>query len=130
MRTAWLIALVGCGGGAPTCSTDSDCSGQVCARDEQCYPAAQIRSVVINWTVSGAPPTASSCAAIPNLVLELDTSDLSTGFEFEPVPCIEGKFTLDKLPTIYTEVDLGVEGDFSQSERIGSDNTVSFDLTP
>ncbi len=130
MRTVCLIALVGCGGGATICSTDGDCSGQVCARDEQCYPASQIRSVVINWTVSGAAPTATSCASIANLVLQFDTNDLSTSFEFEPVPCIEGKFTLDKLPTIYTQVDLGSENDFAQSEPIGSDNTVSFDLIP
>ncbi len=129
MRAAWLIAFVGCGGPSP-CTTDGDCSGEVCARDEQCYPASQIRSVVITWTVSGAAPTAASCAAIPNLVLEFDSSDLVSGFEFEPVPCIEGKFTLDKLPTIYTQVDLGSGVDYTQSEPIGSDNTVSFDLTP
>jgi hypothetical protein len=135
MRSSLILAclLAACGGSSTgsSCTVDSDCSGDVCARDGQCYPSSQVRSVAITWTVSGAAPTTSSCSEFPDLTLEFDNADGVNAFEFEPVPCIEGKFTIDKLPLDYVQVDLGLADSFTAaSQTIGSDNMVSFDLTP
>jgi hypothetical protein len=82
----------------------------VCTRDDRCLPPDEVRAVHISWTVSGAPASATSCAAAPDLVLDL-RSQGGASFGFEPVPCAEGMFTVDRLPTDYDTVQLGRASD-------------------
>lgn len=83
------------------CNDGRGCSGGlVCTRNDRCLPAGQVRAVHVTWMVSGAAPTQTSCGASPDLVVELRSSsgDRSDGLEFSPVPCVEGKFSVDRLP--------------------------------
>lgn len=98
-------------GGDPIygCRQDAECGAQVCARDGECYPAASIRLVVTTWTVRGEAATAASCAAHPDLSIHFETANFQS-FGFAPVPCRNGKFTIDKLPASYTRVELGIAG--------------------
>lgn len=87
------------------CEKDSDCPGQVCARDGSCQNAADLYAAHVNWTLKGQPASAQTCSAVPSLELQFDQGD-AYGFGFAPVPCAEGKFSIDKLPTWYTRIDL------------------------
>lgn len=101
------------------CHADTDCSasGEVCARSGECLPAAEVKIVHVNWTLLGQPAGTDTCATSPHLELTfLDSSD-GAQFGFAPLPCVEGKFTVDKLPTWYTTVDLAKEGDYSAGVR-------------
>jgi hypothetical protein len=93
------------GGG---CHDDSTCKGLVCARTGVCLSADQIRAVHVSWTVSGMPASQTSCASAPDLEIELDSPSGSGGrLAFVPVPCIEGKFSVDKAPISIDHVSLG-----------------------
>ncbi len=100
------------GGGGYGCSQDSDCnvgsgSGNVCARDEECLPASEVWTVHVTWTVSGQPASAATCTSTPDLQLFFgEVGESGWDFGFAPVPCAEGEFTIDKLPTFYTQVGL------------------------
>jgi hypothetical protein len=85
-------------------------SDRVCTRDHQCLPPDQVRAVHITWTVSGAPASATSCAAAPDLRIDF-VSRSGPHLGFEPVPCAEGVFTVDRLPTDYDAVQLGRASD-------------------
>jgi hypothetical protein len=117
-RALAFVFVVGCG--SPSSAPPGECSGssgcaadQVCTRDSQCLPADQVRAVHVTWTVSGAPANATSCAAAPDLLLDL-RSRSGPNLGFEPVPCAEGKFTVDRLPTDYDQVELGRASDRSR----------------
>src|SRR5205823_12961136 len=83
MRIAIFALLAGCmqqdpgpymdPGPGPTggsgCSSDSQCGGQVCARDGSCVSAADVFTVHVNWTVKGAPADPTSCSSHPDLDL-------------------------------------------------------------
>ncbi len=89
---------------------DSGCpTGEVCARIGGCTPADQIRAVHINWTLSGQPANATTCDATPSLYLQISPPN-TFGLGWAPVPCSQGKFTIDKIPLVFTEVDLNVRG--------------------
>jgi hypothetical protein len=117
-RALAAVVLVGCSGVPGStrslperCDDNVPCSTDlVCARNELCLPPDQVREIHVTWTVSGAPASPTSCAAAPDLVLEL-RSESGLHFEFEPVPCAEGEFTIDRLPTEYDTVQLGRESD-------------------
>jgi hypothetical protein len=116
-RALAFVLVAGCAGPA---SAPGDCNGasgcgadQVCTRDHQCLPPDQVRAVHVTWTVSGAPASATSCAAAPDLVLDL-RSRRGASLGFEPVPCAEGVFTVDRLPTDYDMVELGRTSDRSR----------------
>lgn len=105
------------GAGYTYCTTDADCnydggSDYVCARDEECLLPSEIRTVHVNWTVSGQPASATSCTNAPDLQLFFGES---AGDEWEwgfaPVPCAEGVFTIDKMPTYFETIDLLRNGD-------------------
>ncbi len=129
MRAVLLIALLaGCGSSDDSCSADSDCGGDVCARDGECLPASEIKAVKVVWTIGGAPADATSCASNPDFYLYFYGS-LTYSFGYEPVPCMQGQFFIDKLPTAFDSVELGVEGGFRKVERIDNTNTASFDLS-
>ena len=109
----WGSGTGGGGGNTGYCHLDTDChaTGQVCARDGECLLASQVRIVHVNWTVRKQPAATASCSSASNL--DITFYDGQTSFGFSPVPCVEGKFTVDKLPSIYTSVGLERAGDFN-----------------
>jgi hypothetical protein len=134
MRTALLaLLLVGCvprdsyppdpgpyyppqgggggGGGGPYgCTSDTQCAtGEVCARDSECLPAGDVYAVHVTWTLQGQTASATTCSSSPDLELDF-TSTTAGWWGYAPVPCMEGKFSIDKLPTWYTTVQLGLDG--------------------
>ena len=109
MRAVALVLLAACGGGSQApCKADSDCSGDVCARNGECVSASEIQMVKVTWTVNGGPANATSCAPAPDLELWFDSAQ--DYFGFEPVPCMEGQFTIDKIPVRYDSVELDKAG--------------------
>ena len=91
------------------CTDDSQCGGLSCARDGQCVSSSQLYTAHITWTVKTATADATSCANSPSL--DLDFSGGGGGFGFAPVPCMEGKFSIDRLETWFTGVHLYPDGD-------------------
>ncbi len=136
MRSALLAAsvlLAGCPLTAQDpgeCIENTDCGGsQVCARDEQCYAAEDVRSVTVTWTVDGEPAAEVSCMATPRLYLQFVRSSDAGQLDFTPVPCELGRFFVDKLPFEFGEVVLGVQGGTrSASARLGASGTAALDL--
>jgi hypothetical protein len=129
----WGTGPGGTGGTPGTwCQADADCGGGgfVCARDGECLTSSQVRTVHVTWTLQGSAASAATCAAAPDLdITFIDTSD--SQFGFSPVPCVEGKFTIDKLPTRYIEAALARTGDGGggASGVFASDGTVPLDLS-
>ncbi|MBA3457625.1 MAG: hypothetical protein H0T42_31375 [Deltaproteobacteria bacterium] len=110
------------------CRRDSECGSQVCARDGACYPATSIRAVVTTWTVGGEVATTASCTTHPDLFIRFATTN-GESFGYSPVPCRNGKFTIDKLPMSYSRVELGGNGSgFGTSATITSTGTAMIDL--
>jgi hypothetical protein len=121
-RGLLLVVLVGCTSsgdgeldhpidfGRPDhggCESDRGCSGgDVCTRTGSCQPASKVFAVHVNWTVKGAPASEATCAPSPDLQINFGVNAENALFGFSPVPCVEGKFTVDKLPTNYTTVRL------------------------
>ena len=61
-----------------------------------------------NWLScksSGKPANATVCDATQSLTLRLAPPD-SFGIGWAPVPCSQGKFTVDKIPISYSQVEL------------------------
>lgn len=136
MRTYLLIALVlsplACHDDGPGgyCQTDSDCGGDVCARDESCWPSNEIHSVKLAWTINGQPAGSDTCAAFPDFFVNFYSQ--TEEFGFAPVPCMAGEFPIDKLPTVYTTAEVGDVNYqyFDQSVLIDANGSASFDLVP
>ena len=104
----------GGGGGSSGygCQSDAACgSGYVCARNGECTTASNVRVVHVNWTVKGVAASDASCVGSPKLDISFSTSASAEMFGFSPVPCDAGRFTIDKLPLRYTQVDLARAGD-------------------
>src|SRR5690348_5055460 len=92
------------------CSDSSCGAGSVCARTHACLPADQVRTVHAQWTVRGMAASSDACAAVPDLLIAFAQSTApGLRLSYAPVPCVEGKFTIDKLPTTYDRVELGRE---------------------
>jgi hypothetical protein len=130
-----LVVLAGCGPSGPSgCKTDSQCGGETCARDGSCLPASQIRMVKVTWTIRGQIATATTCGMSPattNMELIFSTGDFGMQFGYEPVPCVEGQFTIDKIPTAYSYVEMdSAAGQTLASATIQADNTAKLDLSP
>ena len=134
MRAAVLLVLLaGCpDSSSSSCKVDTDCGSETCARTGECLPASQIQSVKVTWTIRGQTANATSCASSPSFLLEFDGDSYGDQFGYAPVPCMEGQFTMDKLPTRYIQVDIGVDnaGYFLGSKPIDASGTVAFDLSP
>lgn len=102
----------GGGGYDGYCMADSDCnvdggSAYVCARDEECLLPSQVWTVHVTWTVAEQPASATTCTSAPDLQLmfgETGYNDYVWGFA--PVPCAEGEFTIDKMPTYFQTIAL------------------------
>jgi hypothetical protein len=128
-----MLALAGCGGGGgAACEQDSDCgSVQVCARNGECDAPSDVRALKILWTVGGMPASTQTCANFPSLYLQFDSPNFGDSFGFDPVPCDQGQFNIDKLPKRFTGVELGPEsGALSFATIDPTSAMVSFDLTP
>lgn len=134
MRTLALLGLVAsaaCGPPNGVCAQDSDCGGDVCARNGECLPASAVRSVRVMWTVRTQPANASTCGTTQNLYLMFFGFDPNDAFGFEPVPCDAGLFSIDKLPTRFTSVEIGDTNHRFQQEKVfDAQGNVSFDLAP
>lgn len=132
----WAAALVATLAGCPLssssggeCQLDSDCSGsEVCARDEMCAAASQVRSVTATWTIRGAAASVASCGTHPDLYISFIGNDSGDTLGYAPVPCKNGQFTVDKLPTRFRQVELGVEGGVSDTRTIDASGTAVLDL--
>jgi hypothetical protein len=128
-----LVLLTGC----PTshnsdCSIDADCGGgDVCARDGECLPAADVYPVKVTWTIRSMPASATTCASAPDFYINFSGFSVQT-FGFAPVPCDQGQFFVDKMPRGYNEVELGADGHFDKNTAItigtGTTGTATFDL--
>jgi hypothetical protein len=137
MRALAAMFLVGCltrssGPPDPIIGDPSDpstgaCNGGrgcdaslVCTRDDRCLPSDQVRAVHVTWTVAGAAPTAASCAAAPDLALDLRRSSGGHNLEFAPVPCVEGRFSVDRLSMEYDRVALRPERSSKVQDAAGN----------
>ena len=116
MRGVLLLLLTSCLGSqgrsvepGGRCQSDDGCGGgEVCARNSHCYELSDIRAVQVTWTVAGEPADATTCSESPNLEIDFQTGrDLDDDLGFAPVPCVSGKFSIDKLPLDFTRVRLG-----------------------
>jgi len=125
-----LVALAGCPlSGGSECNADNDCGGgDVCARDKMCASPSAVRAVVTTWTINGGDANTASCVNKVDLFITFIGRDASDTIGFAPVPCKIGQFTVDKLPSRFTQVELGVEGGASLVRPIGTSNTVAIDL--
>jgi hypothetical protein len=109
--------------------TDTSCGGDVCARDGECLPANEVRAVKTTWTIDGMAASMTTCAPIPNLHIYFRSTGDSFGFD--PVPCDQGQFFVDKLPLRFDEVDLGADGHFELTAFIDPQTlTTTFNLHP
>ena len=128
---AVLAGLAGCGGdGSSMCTTDSQCGGDVCARDGECLPAASVRMAKLSWTIQGMAASAQTCAASPSFSIYFDSSTTDESFGFEPVPCQEGQFTIDKLPERFDLVEIDLQDRQLGLTALAPDGTAAFDLSP
>ena len=118
----------GGGGDDLECFVDEECaSGEVCARDDECWPAEDVRAVKTTWTVNGMPASETTCARFPDLHIIFQTTSDDLGFS--PVPCAQGSFNIDKLPRAYTRIELGVDDTrLWTTTSIGSTGQVVLDL--
>ena len=135
MRAVLLVAIMlagACGpGGNGDCVDDNDCGGDlVCARNAECLPAGEIRSIRIAWTINGQPPNSALCASSPDLYVMFAGVQPGDTFGFAPVPCEAGLFVMDKLSKRFVSVELGAEGRFMMEKTIDSQGNVAFDLRP
>ncbi len=147
MRFVLLGLLVGCmppsdppqdpppgwtdpGGTVSGCSADTQCfGGNVCARTGDCVAPEQIRAVHIGWTLMTQPASAATCTNAPNLVIKFIEGANGEWVGYSPVPCSEGKFTVDKMPMWFTRVTLKRQGDStSQSSSIDDMGGATLDL--
>lgn len=114
------------------CHQDVECgtASLVCARDGECLSASDVKTIHVAWTVNGQPANTTTCATMPHLDLTFfDTQEEQFGFS--PVPCAEGKFTVDKLPSWYDSVGLSRTGDYGAggvSATFDTGGTATLDL--
>lgn len=106
----------GYGGGGGTsgygCESDSACgTGYVCARDGECLSAASVHIIHVDWTIKGQPASDATCINAPKLDVTFQASTTYDQFGFSPVPCNAGRYTIDKMPTRFTNVTLARAGD-------------------
>ena len=94
--------------GGPECGAGIACaSDEVCANTMECWPAGDTHAVTVRWTIGGAAPSASNCPD-PSFMLTIWEGG-AEGRTWHPVPCANGQFGFDKLPTIYDQVSVTVD---------------------
>ncbi len=110
---ALMACLAGCSltpGTGGECVNDSQCGDDVCTRGGECVARANVRAVMVKWTVEGSAASATTCGAHPDLYLQFNGADYGDTLRFEPVVCSQGSFFIDKLPKRYQQVELGIQG--------------------
>lgn len=129
---AILVLLAGCplsNGSGGDCKRDADCAdAEVCARDSQCAALADVRQIEATWTIRGAAATTTTCGTHPDLYISFIGNDSGDTLGFAPVPCMNGQFIVDKLPTRFRQVELGVEGGTRDVKTVSAAGTVALDL--
>ena len=131
MRIWLVLLLAGCPSSSQSeCTTDSDCGTDVCARDGECLAATDVRPVKLTWTIRGSAASASTCPQSPSFYVQFDSNDVNDSFGFEPVPCDQGQFTVDKLPRRYVQAEMGVDNTFLDAQPIDAMGQATFDLFP
>jgi len=112
------------------CAVDSCGANAVCARNHTCLPVDQVRTVHADWTLRGMAASAQTCAAANNLMIAFFASSGSgSRLSYAPVPCVEGRFTIDKLPKTYDRVELGLEsGMGTQQATVDATGQARLDL--
>lgn len=132
IRLLPLVLLAGCplsNSGGDDCKRDEECSGgEVCARDSHCSLQSDVRQVDVTWTVRGAAASVMTCGAHPDLYISFIGNDSSDTLGFSPVPCKNGQFIIDKLPTRFRQVELGVENGTRDVVSISASGTATLDL--
>lgn len=130
---ALLLVLPACPSntqGGP-CEQDLDCSGgQICARDMECIAPGDTRGVKTTWTIGGQAASATTCGTMPDFYINFYGANPQDAFGFAPVPCVQGQFFIDKLPTRFDQVELGADGSFDLVRRVDPSGMVAFDLSP
>ncbi|GEM_PF-1365948 len=107
------------------CHADSECgSGLVCARTGECLGARAVHVIRVSWTVNAQVASAATCVNAPELELTFG-ANTDGQFGFAPVPCAEGRFTIDKMPLGYTTVQLEREYDYNGGTSGTFDSTGS-----
>jgi hypothetical protein len=102
-----VVVLAGCPHGDTCSDAGGSCSGGlVCTRDGECLSAAEVRAVKVTWTIGGMPASANACANNPDFLLQFLDPSSNGSFGYEPVPCMEGQFTIDKIPVRFTYVEI------------------------
>ena len=131
------MLLVGClgpsghrGSSEPgTCHRDSDCGGSdLCARNAACLPPSEIRAVYVIWTLNDTMTNPTTCTSIPTFEIEFLGSADDDPLGYAPVPCAEGKFTVDKLPTSFTEVRISHRGQRQTAKIDATTGEAALDL--
>jgi hypothetical protein len=110
---ALMACLAGCSltpGSGGECVNDSQCGDDVCTRGGECLARANVRAVMVKWTVEGASASATTCDGHRDLYLQFNGTDYGDTLRFEPVVCSQGSFFIDKLPKRYQQVELGIQG--------------------
>ncbi|HSN26516.1 MAG TPA: hypothetical protein VLT45_09525 [Kofleriaceae bacterium] len=132
MKRALLLLLAACPSSdtKTVCMVDSDCGGDVCARDGECLPASEVWPVKVTWTIRGSAANASTCATSPSFYLQFDGQFQQDSFGYEPVPCEQGQFLVDKLPKRFVQVEIGENNRFLDAQPISAAGSASFDLYP
>ena len=112
------------------CQRDSACAtGELCTRSGACLPASEVRAIHVTWTLSGQPADANTCRVEPRLRINIHASTDRGRVSYAPVPCVAGKFTVDKLPRSFNQVELGRErGDAPRSAMIDTAGDAAIDL--
>lgn len=133
------LALAACLGGCSLspvgqgkeCHTDSQCGDDVCAPSGECLARSAVHEVAIRWTINSAAVGAVSCSGHANLFVKFDGTDYGDTLRFAPVACLQGQFSVDRLPKRYVQVELGFEGSTGDVSPIDAATTqVQFDLFP
>lgn len=107
------------------CHADSECGGGlVCARTGECSSASAVHVIHVSWTVNAEVASAATCVHAPDLELTFG-ANTDGQFGFAPVPCLEGKFTIDKMPLRYKTVQLERDHDYSGGASGTFDSTGS-----
>lgn len=112
------------------CTTDADCGTEVCARDGECLPSSEVRLVKLSWTIRGSAASPTTCAQSPSFYVQFDSIDVNDSFGYEPVPCDQGQFTVDKLPRRYVQAEMGIGNRFLDAQPIDAMGQATFDLFP
>lgn len=110
---ALMACLAGCSltsGTGGECVNDSQCGDDVCTRGGECVARANVRAVMVKWTVDGSAASVTTCDPRRDLYLQFNGTDYGDTLRFEPVVCSQGSFFVDKLPKRYQQVELGVQG--------------------